>query len=509
MALKTSLKRLLWTEKLGNPLGYVVIVAACLANTFLIARAPDIGFAVLLIGVPLGMVYAVLCLTRPMFAIGVAMFSCLMLGFLPRLLGTMLPLGILIDVSLYLAFGGLILRQIMARGEGWALLRQPFVYIYLILVAYILLQAVNPASTSPATYGLLLRRFLSVSALFVVVMCEFKSLRFLVNFIKIWLCTAFLAGVYGCKQEWFGLSSGELAWLSSDKEAFGLIFIGGRYRIFSFMPDPTSFGIFMTISILFCLALILGKFSARVKITAAIIAIPMVLAMAYSGTRTAYAMLPGGLVIYVLMTLYKRSTIVLAGCLALVGAFIMYAPIYNPVILRIRSTFEGSKDPSMNVRNVNRRAIQPYIWSHPIGGGMGMAGGRGPHNGGHRLGGFPPDSGYLQTAVEQGWIGLFIQCLLYGAALYTFVIRFYQCRNPVLQSLILGFAMVVFALALAQYGQATEQVPNNLILYAGMAFVCRIKDFDATAIRNSRQPTEDDPLIPLNTISTIENDQPA
>jgi hypothetical protein len=479
MALKTSLKRLIWTEKLNNPMGYAIFLLAGLASAYLIASSDNLGPAVILIGLPLGILLAVLCLMRPMFAIGVAMVGSMMIGFLPRMLGFMIPVGILVDVALYLAFGGVLLRQIANRGEDWPKLRQPFVYIYFAMVGYLILQAGNPNSTNIATYGLLIRRVLSIAALFIVVMCEFKSLRFFITFLKIWMVIAFVAGLYACKQEWFGMSQSELI-------AGPIIIAGGRYRIFSFMPDPTSFGIFMTISSLFCLGLVLGKFSWRVKLAATIMFVPMLLATAFSGTRTAYGILPAGIVIYILITLYRRQSILIAAGFALVAVFVLFAPIYTPVILRIRSSFLGGKDPSMNVRNVNRKSIQPYIWSHPFGGGMGMAGDRGPHNPGHRLAGFPPDSGYLQTALELGWIGLFIQCLFYGAALCTFITRYYQCRNPVLQSLILAYLMVLFAVAVAQYSQATEQIPTSLILYAGIAFVCRLKDFDPAAIQSAR-----------------------
>ena len=56
---------------------------------------------------------------------------------------------------------------------------------------------------------------------------------------------------------------------------------------------------------------------------------------------------------------------------ALIGAFVLFAPIYgNGTINRLRSTFQISTDASLQVRDVNRHFIQPYSYSHPIGGGI-------------------------------------------------------------------------------------------------------------------------------------------
>ncbi|MCP6423416.1 hypothetical protein NL463_29335, partial [Klebsiella pneumoniae] len=62
---------------------------------------------------------------------------------------------------------------------------------------------------------------------------------------------------------------------------------------------------------------------------------------------------------------------------------------------------------------MNQKRIQPYILSHPIGGGLGATGVWGVRFAPYSfLANFPPDSGYVRVAVELGWIGLGIFCTL-------------------------------------------------------------------------------------------------
>ena len=77
----------------------------------------------------------------------------------------------------------------------------------------------------------------------------------------------------------------------------------------------------------------------------------MMMGMSYSGTRTANAMLVGGIGLFVLLTINKRSTKIFAFFALMAFLFIMYAPIYSSAaILRFRTSFSGSEDASYNVR---------------------------------------------------------------------------------------------------------------------------------------------------------------
>ena len=96
----------------------------------------------------------------------------------------------------------------------------------------------------------------------------------------------------------------------------------------------------------------------------------MALAMSYSGTRTATFMLFVEVCLYILITSAKRKTILFSFFFAIVLGAIFFAPSYgNSTLIRLKSTFE-TEDESLKVRDVNRKFIQPYIHSHPLGGGV-------------------------------------------------------------------------------------------------------------------------------------------
>ncbi|WP_315820631.1 hypothetical protein [Paraflavitalea speifideaquila] len=162
---------------------------------------------------------------------------------------------------------------------------------------------------------------------------------------------------------------------------------------------------------------------------------------------------------------------------------LLVAPIYdNAVINRLRSTFEGSKEPSAMVRDLNRKLVQPYVWSHPIGGGVNTAGLVGQmYNPGHYLSFIPPDSAYMQTMMEQGPIGLALLLIFYYVILRTGIKYFYRVRDPDLKSQYAAHLVSVFSLLVAQFSQmAIGQYPNVLYFYSALAIFLKLHLYDSS-----------------------------
>lgn len=348
-------------------------------------------------------------------------------------------------------------------------------YLYFLgHICYTIIQFFNPNLNTIIGYLAVNRRmFTFVAAYLLVAYFYYRDRTFLRSLTRFWMGLAFVLGLYGCFQEWHGFLPFEWKVISMD-EGLHLIFIDGRFRKFSLFPDPTSFGIFMAISGLYALVQAVGPYGAWKRILFVAMAAIMFLGMAYSGTRTAYAMIPAGFSIFALMTVTNRQTLLMVFAFIFVGIFILFAPIYgNKTINRIRSTFQGGDDPSMNVRNVNRKRIQPYIYSHPMGGGIATTGVFGEkYDPQHVLAGFPPDSGLLQIALETGWIGLAISMLFYFVILQTTIRRYYHTHNPKQRSYFLGIAVALFALCIAQYSQAAiGPLPTSIIFYALISII--------------------------------------
>ncbi|MBI3138196.1 MAG: O-antigen ligase family protein [Sphingobacteriales bacterium] len=413
-------------------------------------------------------------------------YAALTLGFfifyLGRLAGQAFPSGYVVDILVWASFLGMLINKTIRRESLYASTGHLITYAYLVYTIFIIAQVFNPNMASVEGWFFVLRKFIQFVIIYFIALNVFSDMRKVIFFITYWVVLAVVAGVYGCYQEWFGFFDFELDWVWSVPGRAGLYFLdNGLFRKFSILSDPAAYGIVMATSAVVLFVLMSMARNRKLKLLYLVINIFVVLGVAYSGTRTAYFVIAAGIALYILMTLTNRNTLIFACFFFLGFAFILYGPIYgNNTINRIRSTFEFSDDASLKVRDENRKFIQPYIYRNPLGGGLATSGIAGlEYNPGHQLAGFPPDSGFVKTAVETGWVGFFLQCLLYFIILQAGVHAFYSARNRFLKMTLLAAVACIFAFVIAQYGQdAIGQVPGCFLFYSFLALVARAKHLD-------------------------------
>jgi cell division protein FtsW (lipid II flippase) len=184
----------------------------------------------------------------------------------------------------------------------------------------------------------------------------------------------------------------------------------------------------------------------------------------FSGTRTAFVLIPVGGIFYAGIT-FNRRVLIVTALLTLLGAAFVLKSTSSGVIYRIQSAFKPKEDDSMNLRLANQKKIQPYIQSHPIGGGLGSCGVWVERfNPDSELSKFPHDSSFVRMGVELGWIGLILYTLLHYAVLRTGLYHFIRCRDPLIKAIYAGITTWCFMLAVACYAQeAILQLPMNVI----------------------------------------------
>ena len=201
--------------------------------------------------------------------------------------------------------------------------------------------------------------------------------------------------------------------------------------------------------------------------------------LAYTGTRTAFALVPVGGVFYAGLTLSRR-VLMIGAVFAVLGTGFILKSSSNGVIFRIQSAFKPSQDDSMNLRLENQKKIQPFIQSHPIGGGLGSCGMWGKRfNPDSELSKFPHDSSFVRMGVELGWIGLMLYTLLHFFVLRTGLYYFVRCRDPLIKAIYAGITTWCFMLAVACYAQeAILQLPMNVIYNIFLAILVTLKNFD-------------------------------
>lgn len=451
---------------------FVILLMVSLAVTYFMASGGlATGLLVLFISVGIVMVSAIIRNYRVgfylVFLMGVFMF------YVDRLAKIEFPMGTVYDGLIALAFIAVFLVN---RNNDWRSFKNPVTITFAILIAYQVLQLFNPNATSAYAWLVSLRNNTSF-LIYVIAFQMFSSLKDVKTFTGVWMVSALIIAGYGFYQNFFGLSDMEMAWMNEVPDRIKLYINWGELRVFSFMSDPSSYGLFMAMSSLAAMVLALGPFKTHVKLGCGLMMVIFMVAMSYSGTRTALAMVAVGVAFYVLIMLHNRRTLFASAVIVFIGVLLLFGPFYGSTMSRLRSTFRASEDPSMAVRDYKRLMFQDYVKTHPIGGGLNSVGNLGDrYSPTHELAGqWEPDSGYLLSALESGWIGLLIFQGLFFVVMLSGINNFFAMNDPVLKTYMLVFIIPFFALSVAHFTQdAMFTKPMNVIVFATYALVFKI-----------------------------------
>lgn len=473
-----------WNIK--NGLLLVVLTILVLASTYSIAMLGGTNGA-LIAGVIIACGVGVYSLINFEFGFYVSIILGFIIFFVGRLTKDAIPGALLVDLQINASFVGLLIHKVVNREPFFKNANHTITWAYLLYTIFLFGQLFNPNMHSVDGWILVFRKFIEFVMTYFIAINIFRSYKKIRFFLMFWAGCALFAGAYGCYQQWFGLFDFETEWIWSVPGRAGLYALdGGGFRKFSTLSGPASYGTIMGAS-----ALLLGILTIKQKVfskkllllTATVF---VVLGMAYSGTRTAYFIFFSGAVLYILMTINNLSTMITACLFFMAFVVIMWGPIYgNQTINRIRSTF-NTDDSSLEVRDVNRNRIQPYIYDHPIGGGVATSGVQGQtYNPSHYLAGFPPDSGFIKTAIETGWVGFFFQCLLYCLILLSSVRVFYRSNNKTSKLYSLAAVVTLFSFVISQYGQVSiGQIPDFFLFYTLLAVIVSLRNLNTESELN-------------------------
>lgn len=383
--------------------------------------------------------------------------------------GIQFPLGTLMDGMLLLFILGLLIQQ--KKKANWEILKGPISKWILIWIIYNILEVGNPSADSRLAWVYTIRSMAFVAMMYYIFMYNIRSKKFIRLILKWWLAFMLFAALYASKQEFIGFTDFEEAYNHSEGIPL-LLFIAGHWRKYSVFSDPVTFAYNMAIASLLCIALLTGTIKMYKKILLVIFVGVLLVNMIFSGTRGAFPLVPAGLILYAIMNYSKKILLftIIAGVF-IAGLIVM--PTSNQNILRFQSAFAPDKDASYTARKINQARIKPFVWAHPIGGGLGSVGEWGKKfSPGSFLSGFPPDSGYVRTTVELGWIGLTIFCILMFTILKTGIDNYYRIKDPELKSYCLAMVLMAFTWNIANFPQeALVQYPSNVIFYLTVALI--------------------------------------
>lgn len=468
-------------RKLDNWVGYLFAALCAIFVGYLASKGmiAGLGFLGLMLGIGLAMV----CVSNAELALYVIAAFSFFASFFSRLLFKgELPTGALFDLLIVAAFIGLLITRPAVKSDFRKFSGNPLVIFIFFTLLYNAVQFVNPNAMSMGTNILALRKFVGYLLLMFIAYSVFDTYSKARRYVKYIFFIATASGLYGCIQEFHGYFDFEMQLILADPHSFGLLFIGGNFRKFSTMSDPSSFGILMAVCVIFFLIHALDENRKVQQFTLFAGAIIMTLGMSFSGTRTAYATIIAGIFFFILLTFDKKKTRIFSLVFSIVFAFLLFGPFYGgSTIARFRTTFMGTKDESYNVRVLAREFVQPYIRSHPIGGGLGTTGFSGAaEHPGHYLANFQPDSSYVKRAAETGWIGLAIICVLYFLTLKAGLSAYFAATDPKLKVLAAACVTSLFAFYVAEFAQvAIGGVSDVVVYYPILAIILKLKYYEA------------------------------
>ncbi|MEO6315107.1 MAG: O-antigen ligase family protein [Chitinophagaceae bacterium] len=473
-------KEVFFTQRMNSVPGWIVMALVGIGLAYAGVNI-DQKIPLIVVGAAAGILFVLACLYYPELSYYSFIYSIIIFTLPARMFGIGLPLGVLIPGTGYLCVLSIMASQYRNRTSSASFWKTPISLMMLLLFFYLMLEAFNPEIDSRAGWWNLFQKQILYLLFYYASFLMFDSLEKIRRFVKYWIILATIVALWGVKQQYFGFTVHEDAWIHSDPNTTNLLFQGGMFRKFSLLPDPAAFGVMCTSSALFTLVLAIRTPLKKARKWLYVITFLQIIASSYSGTRTCNVMLIAGLLSYIIFTINERRTIIVLLSAIGMALFLLFGPLRNsPVIFRIKTTFEGSKEPSNMVRDVNRKNIQPYIYERPLGGGLQTCGEEGlkfyPT---HRLAGYPPDSGYMKIMLEQGWIGLAINIIFYFIILQRGITGFYDSRKSEIKTLYIAFTVCFFSLVVGQYSQlGISQYPQYLFYLATLVIFYKLKEYD-------------------------------
>jgi hypothetical protein len=464
---KDTLRRIFFIEKLYNRTGMILFALAAVLIACIIAKG----------GIALGIVFImaiaifpiIYCIVmRPHFGMLVLIFMAFMLFMLGQL-GIGGPIGTIMDALQLLLILGMLIR--MKKEKIADPFKSPITKVIIIWLVYNFLEVANPAAASRLAWLYTVRTTAVVTLCYFVFMYNIRSVKYIRVLFGFWLALCFIGAAYGFKQEYIGFNAHEQAYVN-DPLITSLLFIDGHWRKFSIFSDPVAFAYNMVMAVIYIICAVTMKRKLWAKIVLIALAVFCFDSMLFSGTRGANVLIPAALVLFGILKFNKR--ILIFTCAAgLVMVVLIFIPTSNPNLMRFQTAFRPNNDASYNLRKMNQKRIQPYILTHPMGGGLGATGVWGQRFApGSFLANFPPDSGYIRVAVEEGPIGLFIFCLFMFVIIKTGINNYYKIENPELKTYCLAATLIVFAYNIANFPQeAIVQFPSNILFYLWAALI--------------------------------------
>lgn len=454
----------------------VILVCVAFAAAYMASHS-KLVVTIAIGAIPLILMFSVFTMTSInsayMFFLVVHYFTI----YLTRVLsskGTYIQFGLICDATLMYVIA-IIMIHFMARATPHKHVRaEPIVFTGIWLV-FCLMEGMNPFSSDEAW----IKNIRSLSGYFFVIsfvaQMAFLDFRQVKRFANVWAWLSILTALITFKQKFIGFGEVDKFFLYAQR-AYVTHIINSGVRYFSIMSDAANLGAAMGVSCTIFTIMALAEKNKKSKWFYLITAVFSLLAMLYSGTRSALAVPFCGLAMYCICTKVNKS-VVLVAVLGLTSFCILnYTNLgdSNPVIRRARSAF-NSDDESYLVRKRNQETIKELLKDKPFGYGIGLSGGSAAQFGEDydEIAEIPTDSYYVQVWVQTGYIGLFfyLTLMFVMSMRAAYIVRF-KIRDPEIKACMTGFLCAFVGLfVMSSNNQVYAMFPNGVFAYTSMTLV--------------------------------------
>lgn len=299
-----------------------------------------------------------------------------------------------------------------------------------------------------------------------LVIRDIKGIEWL---LYIWAAFIIIATIKGYWQRNRGFSERDFYFLYSlGGWRTHIIWSGIRY--FSCFSDASTYGIHSGMAtVVFSISAFFVKGIWK-RLFFLFIAACAIYGMGISGTRSAMAVIVGGLLMMTLVAKNWKIITISAITGISVFCFFYFTEIgnSNPFIYKMRSAFHPTQDMSYMTRVENRERMKKLMSTHPFGYGVGLSkAGRFPSK---DVMPYPPDSWLISVWVETGIVGLVIYLLVNGTLFaWCAWILIFKIKNKNLRGLVSAWLSMNAGFFIASYASDTLQYPNSMPVYIGFA----------------------------------------
>jgi hypothetical protein len=310
---------------------------------------------------------------------------------------------------------------------------------------------------------------------FLVYILYINSPKLLIQYFFVWGLLSLFAVFWVWKQQKFGFTAAENAWIQTRGRSTHILQAGTLIRYFSTFSDAANFGVMMaSTAVAFIIFAITTKIRKH-RYFFLLVGIGCAWAMFPSGTRTAIACLMAGFMAYIFLSKSFKIAIPFTIVFVLFVFMLAFTNIGNGngQIRRMRSAFNRN-DASAGARAANQEVMKKYLQDAPWGIGIGLGYGNVPANNKYnRMATIPPDSEYVYIWLRTGRIGITIFLLttliMFIGACY---IVFFRLKSRSLMGIGAGMCSAFVAIQLGAYGnQVLMQFPNGLTFYGALTIV--------------------------------------